>query len=121
MSGGHLNPVITVALNLDRGSSWLAVITLLAAQYTGAALAGALAFLVYWEGITWFEHQVGEFRPTETAQIFSTFPLPQVSLISAMFDQFIGERERDVYSILYILTYSQGVGVVSRIRKCLLI
>ena len=112
MSGGHLNPVITVALNLDRGSSWLAVITLVAAQYTGAALAGALAFLVYWEGITWFEHQVGEFRPTETAQIFSTFPLPQVSLISAMFDQFIGERERDreMY-ILYILTFiRKGLG-----------
>ena len=95
ISGGHLNPVITVALNLTRGSSWVGVVTLVSAQYTGAALAGGLAFLVYWEGITWFEHQVGEFRPAETAQIFSTFPLPQISLISAMFDQFLGERERE--------------------------
>ena len=64
------------------------------AQYTGAALAGALSFLVYWEGITWFEHQVGEFRPAETAQIFATFPPAQISLISAMFDQFLGEKQR---------------------------
>ena len=84
-----------MALNLERGSSWLGVLTLVSAQYTGAALAGGLAFLVYWEGISWFEHQVGEFRPPETAQIFSTFPLPQISLISAMFDQFLGESERD--------------------------
>ena len=70
------------------------MVTLVTAQYTGAALAGALAFLVYWEGITWFEHQVGEFRLAQTAQIFSTFPPGQISLISAMFDQFLGEKQR---------------------------
>ena len=104
VSGGHLNPVITVALSLrPGGSSWSAALTLVTAQYTGAALAGCLAFLVYWEGITWFEHQVGERRPVETAQIFSTFPAAQISLISAMFDQFLGkrgegerEREREI-------------------------
>ena len=94
VSGGHLNPVITVSLSLARSSTWSAAVTLVAAQYTGAALAGCLAFLVYWEGITWFEHQVGEFRPLETAQIFSTFPQGQISLISAMFDQFLGERRK---------------------------
>ena len=39
--------MVTVSLSLDT-SSWLAVLTLVAAQYTGAALAGCLAFLVYW-------------------------------------------------------------------------
>ena len=98
VSGGHLNPVITVALSLrpggPGGSSWSVAVTLVTAQYCGGALAGCLAFLVYWEGITWFEHQVGERRPLETAQIFSTFPAAQVSLISAMFDQFLGEKQR---------------------------
>ena len=90
--GGHLNPVVTVSLSLDT-SSWLAVLTLVAAQYTGAALAACLSFLVYWEAITEFEHQVGEFRPQSTAEIFSTFPLPYISLLSGFLDQFVGESQ----------------------------
>ena len=84
--------MVTVSLSLDT-SSWLAVLTLVAAQYTGAALAACLSFLVYWEAITEFEHQVGEFRPQSTAEIFSTFPLPYISLLSGFLDQFVGESQ----------------------------
>ena len=98
--GGHLNPVVLVSLNIDSSTSWLAVLVLLTAQYTGAALAAGLSFLVYWDAVNWFEHQVGEFRPPQTAQIFSTFPLQHISLFSAFFDQFLGENENRQYSLM---------------------
>ena len=83
--------MVTVSLNLHT-SRWGTVVVLVAGQYTGAALAACLSFLVYWEGISWFEHQIGEYRPAQTAQIFSTFPLPYISLMSAFFDQFLGKK-----------------------------
>merc|ERR1711963_1317904 len=79
VSGGHLNPVITVALNIEQSSNWVGVVTLVTAQYTGAALAGGLSFLVYWEGITWFEHQVRVQTSTDGSDILYLPSRPDLS------------------------------------------
>ena len=50
VSGGHLNPVVSVSLNLDNSIGWLAVVISVLAQYLGAFLAALLVFLVYWDG-----------------------------------------------------------------------
>ena len=50
MSGGHLNPVVSVSLNLDNSIGWLTVVISVLAQYLGAFLAALLVFLVYWDG-----------------------------------------------------------------------
>ena len=109
MSGGHLNPIVTVSLNLSHNQTqgWITVIILVIAQYLGALLAALLAFLIYWDGINWsgsasvitqcniiilsrFEHQVGEYRPVpQTAEIFSTYPAHFVSIFGAFLDQFL--------------------------------
>ena len=62
MSGGHLNPAVTVALAVVGKISWRKVPHYLAAQYLGALLAGCLVFLAYWDGLVWYEHQAGVFR-----------------------------------------------------------
>ena len=56
VSGGHLNPLLTVSLNLHHNlrQGWLTVIIMVIAQYLGALLAAILAFLVYWDGINWW-------------------------------------------------------------------
>ena len=55
VSGGHLNPLVTVSLNLSHHQTqgWITVIILVIAQYLGALLAALLAFLIYWDGINW--------------------------------------------------------------------
>ena len=90
MSGGHLNPIVTVSLNLDNSIGWLSVAVMVLAQYLGAFLAGLLVFLIYWDAINWFEHQIGEYRPVpQTAQIFSTYPSHYNTTYGAFFDQFL--------------------------------
>ena len=56
VSGGHLNPLLTVSLNLHHNlrQGWITVIIMVIAQYLGALLAAILAFLVYWDGINWW-------------------------------------------------------------------
>merc|ERR1712218_27809 len=90
VSGGHLNPIVSVSLNLLKShtQSWATVITQVFAQYLGAFLSGLLVFLIYWDGIIWFEHQIGEYRPVpQTSEIFTTFPAPYVSFFGAFLDQ----------------------------------
>ena len=109
VSGGHLNPIVTVSLNLlkPHSQSWTTVITQVIAQFLGAFLSGLLVFLIYWDGIIWyswcskkysdiyyhnhrFEHQIGEFRPVpQTSEIFATYPAPYVSIFGAFLDQFL--------------------------------
>ena len=112
VSGGHLNPLVTVSLNLHHNpkQGWITVIIMVIAQYLGALLGAILAFLIYWDGINWwvyrsisklcnsyfsinhlrFEHQVGEYRPVpQTAEIFSTYPPHFVTVFGAFLDQFL--------------------------------
>ena len=88
MSGGLLNPALTVALAVVGKLPWRKVPHHLLAQYTAATLASALVFLLYWDALVWYEHQHGEFRSIpDTANIFSTFPGVHLSLLGGVGDQ----------------------------------
>ena len=62
VSGGHLNPAITVALAMVGRISWRRIPHYLLAQYLGALLGGALVFLIYWDALAWYEHHHGSYR-----------------------------------------------------------
>ena len=59
VSGGHLNPLVTVSLNLHHNpkQGWITVIIMVIAQYLGAFLGAILAFLIYWDGINWWVYK----------------------------------------------------------------
>ena len=59
VSGGHINPAVTVALATLGKFPWRKVPHYLAAQYLGAFVASAVVFLVYWDALVWYEHDRG--------------------------------------------------------------
>ena len=88
VSGGHLNPAISVALASVGRFPWRKVPHYLCAQYLGALAGAGLVFLVYWDALVWYEHDRAVYRSVpETAAIFTTFPGQHLSNIGGAFDQ----------------------------------
>jgi glycerol uptake facilitator protein len=69
ISGGHLNPAVTLALAVFRGFSWKKVVPYSIAQTMGAFLAAALIYKNYLPAFHQFDPQL-----EKTAGIFTTFP-----------------------------------------------
>lgn len=85
ISGGHLNPAVTLALAVFRGFPWKKVLPYSLAQTAGAFLAAALVYRNYLPAFQRFDPQL-----EKTAGVFTTFPafpaLPQAGFL----DQVIG-------------------------------
>jgi glycerol uptake facilitator protein len=78
LSGGHLNPAVTVGIAVDTGR-WDKVWLYLLGQMTGAMLGAFLAYLAYFAQFQANVPQRGDKRgtteePTPTLGIFSTIP-----------------------------------------------
>jgi len=91
VSGGHINPAVTVAVATLGKFPWRKVPHYLAAQYLGSFLASCVLFLVYWDALVKYEHEVSAYRTTpDTAMIFTTFPRYHLTWIGGVTDQFFG-------------------------------
>ncbi|MFJ8084739.1 MIP/aquaporin family protein [Streptomyces sp. NPDC096205] len=78
LSGGHLNPAVTVGIAMDTGD-WDQVWVYLLGQIVGAMLGAVLAYLVYFAQFQANVRQTGTTEgtaeePTPTLGIFSTIP-----------------------------------------------
>ncbi len=91
VSGGHLNPAVTLAVALRRGFPWAKVGPYVAAQMAGAFVASAVVFVTYREAFAAFD---GGTRHIEgalaTAGIFATYPAPHLSIAGGLVDQIVG-------------------------------
>src|SRR5580700_7009978 len=82
VSGGHLNPAVTLTLAVFRGFPWRKVVPYSIAQTAGAFLAAALVYQNYLPAFRQFDPQL-----ERTAGVFPTFPAwPQAGFL----DQVIG-------------------------------
>ena len=52
VSGGHLNPAVTLAMAIGKKLSWKKVPVYFLAQYMGAFVAAAVVYLVYFGKMT---------------------------------------------------------------------
>ena len=95
VTGGHINPAITLGQALRRNFPWNKVIPYWVAQIVGCFVGAALVFLVYNQAINHFD-QVNHFikgQPNSLAtySTFATFPAPYFgSVWGPLCDQIVG-------------------------------
>lgn len=91
VTGGHLNPAVTIAAAAFRGFSWAKVVPFAVAQTIGAFLASAVVYLTYREALDAFDNGVRAVAgPTGTAGIWATYPQPYLSILGGVVDQVVG-------------------------------
>jgi glycerol uptake facilitator protein len=101
VSGGHINPAVTLAFALRRKFPWWKVVPYWAAQVVGAYVGAAIVYFNYSGLLHAYETQFQIVRgvtgindlssaAVTEAKIFYTFPQPFVSLPAAFADQVLG-------------------------------
>lgn len=92
ISGGHLNPTVTIALAIFRDFPWQKVIPYCGAQVFGGLLGSLTIHLIYAGGLDLYEGGEGIRTingPTSTAGFFLAFPAPYMSNFCSFFQQFL--------------------------------
>lgn len=91
VSGGHINPSVTVAQACLGRCPWVKVPAYIVAQYCGSFIASVFVYLIYFDAINNFDqgtrHVDGSLG---TAGIFSTYPQPFLSVYNGLGDQVFG-------------------------------
>ncbi|KIK07148.1 hypothetical protein K443DRAFT_217541 [Laccaria amethystina LaAM-08-1] len=88
ISGGHINPAVTIAMATYRGFPWRKVPSYILAQVSGGVIGAALVYANYIHAINVFEggHHI---RTQATASLFATYALPYMTQVSCFFSEFI--------------------------------
>lgn len=88
ISGGHLNPAVTVTMAVFKKCRWIQVPVYILAQHLGAFFASAVLYGIYYNGIM----AIGGLKVPDTAGIFASYPTSDYSPTTAtlVFDQLFG-------------------------------
>jgi len=89
VSGGHINPAVTLCMAVFRGLPWFKAVTYILGQLIGAWLGALVVYANYADAINIFEGGNGQ-RTLKTAGLFSTYPLAYMSSANCFFDEFVG-------------------------------
>ncbi|CAP99447.1 hypothetical protein E8E15_004555 [Penicillium rubens] len=91
MSGGHLNPAITISLSVFRGFPARRCVIYIAAQLLGAITAGGISYALYHDAIVEVANlaKVPQ-NASVAAQALLTLPKPFVRPATAFFTEFVG-------------------------------
>lgn len=89
LSGGHLNPAVTLSMAIFRGFSWAMVPIYWLAQFTGATFGAALVYWNYSRAISLVEGGAGIRTIDKTGGLFFTNPLPYVSNFNCFYNEML--------------------------------
>jgi len=89
ISGGHINPAITLAMATWRGFPWRKVPVYILAQVLGGIFGAAIVYGNYVNAINIFEGG-NDIRTRATASLFATYALDYLTNISCFFVEFTG-------------------------------
>ncbi|KAM8743085.1 aquaporin-3-like [Acanthopagrus schlegelii] len=91
VSGGHLNPAVTLALCLLGRVPWRKFPLFFFFQTLGAFLGAAVVFGLYFDALQDFSQgELVVVGKNATAGIFATYPSKHLSPVNGLFDQIIG-------------------------------
>jgi MIP family channel proteins len=118
VSGGQLNPAVTLAAATLRGFPWSKVPAYVAAQVAGAFAAAAVVFLTYREAFDAFDGGVRQVAGEHgTAGIFATYPQPFLSVAGGFVDQVVGTAL--LMMVIFALTDRQNLAPESTLTPVL--
>ncbi|KAF4617622.1 hypothetical protein D9613_006212 [Agrocybe pediades] len=89
LTGGHINPAVTLAMAVWRGFPWRKVPFYILAQLLGGIVGAAIVYGNYLNAIDIYEGG-RHIRTLKTAAFFATVPLDYVSNMTCFWDEFIG-------------------------------
>ncbi|THH10765.1 hypothetical protein EW146_g8273 [Bondarzewia mesenterica] len=90
VSGGHINPAVTLSLAVFRGFPWKKVPIYMFAQLLGAWIGALLVFANYFHAIFIVEGGSENLSVPGTAALFATYTLKYMPAANSFFDEFLG-------------------------------
>ncbi|KAJ3731506.1 aquaporin-like protein [Lentinula guzmanii] len=106
ISGGHINPAITIAFATWRGFPWKKVPGYIFGQLMGGVVGAALVYADYFHAIDIYEGGRGV-RTLKTASLFSTYALDYMTNVSCFFSEFFATA---ILVIVILATTDKGNG-----------
>jgi len=88
ISGGHINPAVTLVMATWRGFPWKKVPAYIFAQLMGGIVGAAIIYANYFHAIDIYEGGRGT-RTLKTASLFSTYALDYMTNVSCFFSEFL--------------------------------
>jgi len=88
ISGGHINPAVTLAFATFRGLPWKKVPVYMFSQLMGGIVGAAIAYANYFHAINIYEGG-DNIRTLKTAGLFAVYPLDYMTNVSAFFSEFL--------------------------------
>ncbi|KAJ7057093.1 major intrinsic protein superfamily membrane channel protein [Mycena amicta] len=88
ISGGHINPAVTLALATWRGFPWKKVPVYIFSQVMGGLVGAALVYANYIHAIDLFEGG-RDVRTLKTAGLFSTYALEYMPMVACFWSEFL--------------------------------
>lgn len=113
VSGGHLNPAVTLSMACLKKCRWICVPVFWIAQYLGAFLAAAVLFGVYADGIN-----ANGGKTLDNAGFFASFPNSVASTATLIVDQALGTA--CLLIIILAVTDSRNMNVSSGLTPLLI-
>ncbi|THH09291.1 hypothetical protein EW146_g8723 [Bondarzewia mesenterica] len=90
VSGGHINPAVTLSLAVFRGFPWKKVPVYIFAQILGAWIGALIVFANYFHAIFIVEGGRDSLSVPGTAGLFGTYTLNYMPAANSFFDEFLG-------------------------------
>lgn len=109
VSGGHINPAVSIALATFGRMKWAEVPEYIVAQVLGAFCGAGLVYADYLEAFNAYDGGVRSITgPTATAGAFCTFPAPFMSWVGAFFDQVLASAI--LMAMIFMITDVRNLG-----------
>jgi aquaglyceroporin related protein len=90
ISGGHVNPAVTLAMASVRGFPWKKVPFYILAQLLGGICGAGIVYANYYHAINLYEGGAGIRTISGTGDLFATYAADYMTSVSCFFAEFLG-------------------------------